>query len=288
MRVAVAAGAVPRAVLDADIAAFDFHHQHAVARMRDEEVDFTDGAQRACKPLDCVHHRERLWQLVECLIQREFGVACRVVGASATMHPAAIEPLQIADRQPFRAAVEFTDAKRGDAKRVVHAVIGMRLLFNEARLTEVNVAPRQPADQRELAAAHLLGFFLGDVEVPGQLEHQLGARVGVAVAEGGEEGEQEVVLGGYGHDLFFLAGIIIGCLFTQPLLHTLIVVVPQHDNGGASFGCQPGEGGIGLKLEVIVPGLLARVIKGGWISGCWIKCGHVRALKGVAVRAGEA
>lgn len=65
----------------------------------------------------------------------------------------------------------------------------MRALLGEPGFDKMHITPRQPIDQRELAAAHGLRFVLADAEVLRQAEQKLGAGERLPIAEQVQEGE---------------------------------------------------------------------------------------------------
>jgi hypothetical protein len=49
----------------------------------------------------------------------------------------------------------------------------MLAFLNQSGFAEMHIAPRQPANQRELIAGHILRFVFADVELFRQTIHQL-------------------------------------------------------------------------------------------------------------------
>lgn len=89
------------------------------------------------------------------------------------MHLAHVEPAQIANGDFLRTAIKFANTERRDSEFILHTVAVMRTLFGETGFTEMHIAPRHAADQRELTAGHRLRFILADAEVLRQPEQQL-------------------------------------------------------------------------------------------------------------------
>lgn len=223
MDMAIIVGAVPLAALDRHLTALDLQHQDAL-RVRDDEIGFADAAAPLRKPLDAVEHGEGIRQRLKLLGEQQFGVAGGSVGPGPAMDPAAIEAHQIADREIVGAFVEFAHAQRRDAEGVLHVVGRVLPPGDKPGLAEMHITPRHAADQRELVAAHVLGFVLADAEVLRQPVEHLGARDLAAITADLQEGQQELVLGRNGHRLVLFAGVFTNLRQYLAILHTVAVV----------------------------------------------------------------